>query len=606
MRFLLFLPALLLLAGTAPAEDEGRWSGEWVTDRGRMVLEQKGDEVSGEYGEGGTIDGTVKGSKLTFSWARGRGSGDGTFELAESGGFFEGKWRTRGGGGSWRGWKKDPEATEGEPADFGGAWLSSLGTMILEQKGAKVEGTYGSQGWGTVKGTVKGRRLSLTWKRIRWSGRAWLEMTEDGKRFYGLTEEETPAKWLGVRIDDFAMDPEPEAGEIVKGLTENGICYFLRAPDRWRKGKKTDAIILLHVSNWTTKGMTPVTARNWPELGKRYMIVGIQGEQWADWSDPPDLRHNYTYVNWVGRSTYEGYPYTDRESPYLVHEMVKDLKEEHDLGRIFVVGHSQGGFLAYYLHMHYPETFAGVAPLSCSLTFQCEPDAFDDEELMAAQRATPLAMVHGTRDRNWGPKTGDYVFDRFAASGFPKLRYFRPDAGHAYDFLPIGEVMAWLDAMAAVDAKPLRKFAKEAAEAERWRDVAAALVRAEEIGAARRLKPFAEKLEAAAAEEREAHLAAIEANEDGAWVDGFLAWRDRFEFAPGSGEVMEAYGKLRKKHDGPAEKLIGEARKAFRAGDREGGYAKWEEIVGKYYACGKYRVVVRWLEQAGRGERGKK
>ena len=48
--------------------------------------------------------------------------------------------------------------------------------------------------------------------------------------------------------------------------------------------------------------------------------------------------------------------------------------------------------------------------------------------------------------------------------------------------------------------------------------------------------------------------------------------------------------------DTRTEKLIGEARQAFRARDPETGWSKYEEVVNKYYAARRYRVVKRWLK----------
>jgi predicted esterase len=585
MRYAIFTVVLLVASAGVRAE-ESAWSGEWVTDLGLLSLEVNGTKAEGTYGGDGSLEGKVDGRSLTLTWERGRGSGNGSFALDEKGAFFKGSWTSRGGGGTWRGWKKDPGAAKADTADFAGTWLTSFGTMVVTQNGSKVTGEYGSQGWSSMKGTVKGRRIVLTKKRIRWSEKAWIEMTPDGKRFFGMTEGQKPTKWLGVRLEGFTPDVKPKAGKIVKGLSLNKMCYFLRAPKGWRKSKSTDAIILLHGSNWTTAGMTAVTATRWPEIGKKFMVIGIQGENWADWSDPDDLRFNYTYINWCGRSTLKGYPYTDRESPFLVHQVVADLAEKHNLDRIFVVGHSQGGFLAYYLYMHFPETFAGVAPLSCGLTIQCEPDVFDDDDLLAAQRATPLALVHGTLDAQWGPKSGDYNYDRFAAHSFPMLTYLKPNASHAYDFLPIGETIAWLDVMSTNDARKL---------AEAWHDVAGALARAEKIGARAKLAAVVAKLDAASGKDADRLLEAIKKNKDATWVDDFLAWRDEFEFAPAAKPVMAAYAKLQKKHDKPAEDLINEARKAFRSGDQAAGWEAYQEILEKYPACRRYRVVKRWL-----------
>ena len=62
---------------------------------------------------------------------------------------------------------------------------------------------------------------------------------------------------------------------------------------------------------------------------------------------------------------------------------------------------------------------------------------------------------------------------------------------------------------------------------------------------------------------------------------------------------MTAFSKLVEEHDQPAEALYIEARKAFNNRDRNTGYAKYEEIVEKYYCARRYRVIQRWLSQRG-------
>ena len=52
---------------------------------------------------------------------------------------------------------------------------------------------------------------------------------------------------------------------------------------------------------------------------------------------------------------------------------------------------------------------------------------------------------------------------------------------------------------------------------------------------------------------------------------------------------------VRAEHEGPAAKALGEARAAFRQGRRDEGYAKYQEVVDKYYAASSYRNVKRWL-----------
>jgi hypothetical protein len=84
---------------------------------------------------------------------------------------------------------------------------------------------------------------------------------------------------------------------------------------------------------------------------------------------------------------------------------------------------------------------------------------------------------------------------------------------------------------------------------------------------------------------------------DGSWIDGFLAFRDEFEFAPAAGKVMAAFSELRKRHDEPAQKAFREARQFFQQGKQDEGYAKYQEIVEKNFASPKYRIVKGWLEE---------
>ena len=68
-------------------------------------------------------------------------------------------------------------------------------------------------------------------------------------------------------------------------------------------------------------------------------------------------------------------------------------------------------------------------------------------------------------------------------------------------------------------------------------------------------------------------------------------------FAPAAREVIQAFAAARAEHDGPAQKALGEARAAFQQGRRGEGYARYQEIVDKYYAAASYRNVKRWLAE---------
>ena len=93
------------------------------------------------------------------------------------------------------------------------------------------------------------------------------------------------------------------------------------------------------------------------------------------------------------------------------------------------------------------------------------------------------------------------------------------------------------------------------------------------------------------------YLPLIRQVKDNSWIDGFLAFRDDFEFAGAAQDVMAAFGALRASQLDPAKKAFGEARQLFQQGKQDGGYEKYREIVEKYYASPLYRSVKRWLSE---------
>ena len=597
-RWMLCAVVSFLLVVPAAARSSKTWTGVWVTDRGALRIEQDRSAVTGTYGKGGAIEAKVSGTRLKGSYEEDGLQGTIAWELDATGRHFKGTWRRGGDSGTWRGWRQHEDGeSKAAAGKFTGHWATSIGTLRLEQKGSSVSGPWRHQGWSSIKGTVKGRRLTGTLKTPRWQGEVWLELTDDGNRLFGLSDERPPAAVRGVRVEDFSESPKLKAGEIAQGIAENGMLYFIRPPTGWRKGKAVDAIVLLHGSNWTTKGMVWVTAKNWPSIAKNYMLIGIQGDLWSEFSDPPDLRFNYHYVNWMGKSTYKGFPYTHKDSPFLVSEVVEHLGEAHKWKRVFIGGHSQGGFMTLLMYTHYPELFAGAFPIAGGMVMQAEPNVFDDEDLKAAQRATPLCIVHGSKDTVVPHTTGLYVRDRFEGSGFPLMHLIDPPLGHPYDFLPIGDAIDYLDALSTTDTKVLAEYADVAAKNRQWRVVSAALTRANQIKAGKKLAAAAKKLDAKAAKGAKKFLERLKKGEGGKWVDDFVTWKRDFYGAPSAEPVMALYEKLRDEHDGPAEALLKEARTARHNRDESTVRAKYQEVVDSYWASGRYPLVRRWLEE---------
>jgi poly(3-hydroxybutyrate) depolymerase len=600
--------ALVVVTTAALDAAVADFSGEWDTDLGRMVLEQTGRDVEGTYGEKGgtTLTGRVDGRRLTFRYTGSKRSGSGFFEIGKSRHRFRGEWKTAdGSSGLWRGWRQDPNATRGRTASFAGYWRTTKGVVLVEQKKTEVSGTYAAQGWGTFTGTVEGRRMTYRYKSPFGTGEAWAELAPDGESWVGSGQTKSstsPTKWLGQRLEGHTRKVRPKPGTIVRGITGNKMIYYLRAPKGHKKGRPADAIVFLHGSNMSTRPYIETLASSWRSLAAKYVLIGIDGQNWSDRSSADNPVNNYTYVNWMGRSTYKGYPRTDRESPALVGEAVEELKKELRLDRIFIGGHSQGGFLSHVMHMHFPELFAGAFPMSCGLIMQCEPDVFDDEKLRMAQRATPLAIIHSAKDPIVRFSQGQNAHRSFRRQSFPSLRLFdEPNAGHRFAFLPVDDALAWLDALSTKRARDVLKYAKTRLAARDFRDLVALVRHAKSLklksSEKKAVRVLEKGIEKVAGKKSASFVKRIEANDDASWVDAFLEFRDDFEFAEAAKPAMDAYAKLRAAHEEPAKALYSKARGLLRAGQKDEGWKRYGELVAKYPASSYYRRVKRWIDE---------
>jgi predicted esterase len=606
MRRAILTSGLLVLACASAPAGEPALQGEWKTSLGIVTFKPDGDAMVATFAHPQIppVKGSIVGKTATLKSENKQRPAEAKLTLDDSGRSFDGTFQFGNNRPNpWKGWRPDPDATRSETGKFDGSWLTTNGLMELEQTGDKVQGRYAVRGTTKIEGTVAGRRLDYRYHWFR-PGTGWFDLSKDGKKLEGAAVVDgTPFwyEWQGRRAPEYRRHAPLVAGKIVDGSTEGLLTYSVRAPEGYKEGdpKRWPAIVVLHGSNMNAKAYVNTLAAAWPEIAKEYLILGINGEMASDPGEEP--RFNYTYVNYVGRSTYKGFPGTDRESPALVAEALTDLKQAYPIARYFVGGHSQGGFLTYSLLMNTPELIAGAFPISCGVIFQCEPSAYQDEALRKAQRSVPLAIVHGKNDPAVGFGMGQYAAGLFGESNWPAVHFFTSGtAGHMFGLLPVGEAIRWLEAMASDDPEVLLGFAEKQAEASRYHDAIAALRRANTLKRTDPQKARADRLgksiEVRAKPAADAFLARIQTNADGSWVDGFLAYRDEFEFADAAREVMGAFESLRKQHEPLAQKAFGEARTAFQQGKPDQGYAKLQEIVDKDYAASLYRNIKEQLK----------
>jgi predicted esterase len=404
----------------------------------------------------------------------------------------------------------------------------------------------------------------------------------------------------------FAKDgppPKPQKlvpEKIVDGTAKNGMTWHVRLPKGWTAKKKTPGIVILHGSNMNGATYVNTIAGAWPKVADDFVIVGFDGEKRTKESTAENPVCNFTYVDFVGRSTFKGFPGTDRESPALVAEAMQELKEPLGVSRWYVGGHSQGAFLTYSVLMNYPELVAGAFPVSGGLIFQCEPTAYEEKQVRAAQRLVPLAIVHGKNDEVVDFGSGRYAYEAFEDEGFPALRMFTSDtAAHMFAMLPVEPAIRWLESMSSEDPAALAAFAKERLEAGEVRDACAAVARAKRLDSGGKHKAaidaVASKADAAAAPEAAKQEAAIRADADDAWVLPFLEWREKFALCATAKPALDAYDHLRGRQEKAADELFQKGQTAMRSDDAATAWKCREELLSKYHASSRWRLVHRWL-----------
>jgi predicted esterase len=605
MRYFTILA--VLLGSPAPADEPDRFAGDWKTTLGPVHLDVKGATASGGLvTQGLPLKGTIEGRAMKLGFEEGGVHVDAALELEVSGNAFRGTFvAANGNRGTWNGWRPDPGAGKGTTANFAGSWLTDLGLMELSQQGDRVEGHYALRGTSRLEGTAKGRHLEFRVQAFR-KGPGWFDLDDRGMLLAGAGGTDGIFGWYGWKgrkAPEFPRHSPLVAGKIVEGSTTGLLTYCARAPESFRPGdpRKWPAIVILHGSNMNAKDYVATIAAAWPDLARDFLILGINGELPSSLDrDRPTF--NYTYINFTGRSTFGGFPGTDRESPALVREALEELRGVYPIRSYLVGGHSQGGFLTYSLLMNSPELVAGAFPISAGLIFQCEPSAYRDEPIRSAQRAVPLAIVHGRNDPLVGFDGASYAHGLFLDAGWPAVRLFDDTAaGHMFARLPVDRAIRWLETMASEDPARLLDLAERRIGEHAYRDAIAAVRRARtstlDAPAKGRLAKLLAAIDAEASPRAATFLRAIRANKDGTWIDDFLAYREQFQLAEPAAEVMAAFESLRSTQRAPAEALLGEARGLFQQGRRDDARKRLEEIVKRYYASPSYRPARTWLSE---------
>lgn len=481
-----------------------------------------------------------------------------------------------------------------EPRDFEGEWMGSFGPLRLELRGERLEGTSGWDASTKLAGAVKGGVAELEWTSSSGSGRVRFERWTKEEILSGSTRtaQGEEGRWGAYRRR--AQKPEAQRGELSEGQTEAGLRSYLRVPKRYDPAKHRDAILILHGSNMSARAYVDTLVAAFPALAEDHVIVGLDGEQIAVGTKDGSLAFNYSYVNFSGPGV--GPAWVQNQSPALVAASLEELTQDLGIARWFVGGHSQGGFLTYAVALFYPQLVAGAFPVSGNLLVQCEPDAFSDAKLRAAQRELPFAIVHGENDGIVEFSAATYTLERFEDGGFPAVRLFSdPHAAHMFARLPIEPAVRWLAAQSSSDPQVLAGLAKAELDEGRPRTASAAALRAlarkAKGGALASAQAVLKQLEKQAAPEQKTLKKALAADADGSWADAFLAYRSRYALLPSSKSLLERHAELRAGQRAKGDELFHAARNERDAARRK---ALHSELLRTCYATKWYPLVRSW------------
>ncbi len=362
--------------------------------------------------------------------------------------------------------------------------------------------------------------------------------------------------------------PVFEAAKTTDGTAQNGVTWHVRPPKGFDAKAGGVGLLLLHGSNMNSAAYVNTVTAAFPKLADDFVLIGIDGENRVAGSDPKYPACNYSYVNWGGKSKYPGTK--EKESPVFVTEALAEIRKSLKLSKVYVGGHSQGGFLAYSLFMNFPDVFAGAFPISAGLIVQCEPDAFEDVGIRAAQRRGALAIVHAKDDPVVTFSSGDNAWWSFLNDKFPALKLFAPERGaHMFGLLPVEDAVRWLVASTEDDPKKAAAALAKSVEAKEWRDVSARSARLKAVdtkGAHRgAIESATKSLEAAATAAAKALRPSFTDGKDGVWLEAFVSFRNDFEFAAAAKPMLDVYAARREAQSKVAEAMWRDARAAWNA-----------------------------------------
>jgi pimeloyl-ACP methyl ester carboxylesterase len=352
----------------------------------------------------------------------------------------------------------------------------------------------------------------------------------------------------GADRDEVAQVATP--AEVKPGKTAlvggaEGMSYFLRVPRGYDAREGARLVVFLHGSDMN--GLAYLRSFEEARWCRDDLIACPNGEQGGD----PFGSNNFTFG-----------------SGPLVAGVTREVAAAFKATRVYLGGHSQGGFVAYSALMHFPDLYHGAFPMACDCWLQNEPNLWEDRpEVLAKQRGIAIAHIHGRADPVVAFSQGEHAYGVFVAMAYPKLRLFAPeDLGHQFLLSPVPEALEWLDAVTGVDPAESVRAAKGWARDGEWgwvHQAALAVLQGAEadLGATAEARRAVDAVEREAAEAAPAMAEAMGAESAGDWVPKWFEFRRQFGATEAARELVAEY-------------------EAARASEREKGAAHFNTALG--------------------------
>jgi phospholipase/carboxylesterase len=129
-----------------------------------------------------------------------------------------------------------------------------------------------------------------------------------------------------------------------------------------------------------------------------------------------------------------------RESASVVGALVRAERENGiAAGRIIIAGFSQGGAMALFSALRWPERLAGVVALSCWLPLAGRLSA----EAHRANSAVPVFMAHGSMDQTVPLGLAEGTRDLLQANGYA-VKWLTYPMGHGVSVEEVTDLREWL------------------------------------------------------------------------------------------------------------------------------------------------------------------